>query len=230
MSQLYYPLPVSKVTEWPGPRDGGSWYHYGTDFGVPVNTPLVACFDGEIVFAGGDGAHGSINGVVANGEGLTVDIRRKDGLIARYGHMNKIQVKVGQKVRAGDRIGLSGNTGYTTGPHCHWELRFDRLWSGGAWRDPRKLGAKALPKHRSYRKLINQAAHVRKAPSSKSKSLRLLPAGTIKRVTTWTTGEKVGNSSSWIRVRTGLRVGWVHSSAFKVFNATTKTRLRELKK
>lgn len=143
MPQLYYPLKLSLVTEWPGDR--GGWYHYGTDFGVPVNTPLRASFDGEIVFAGGDGASGQINGVWANGEGLTVDIKRTDGLIARYGHMNRIDVRVGQQVKAGQVIGLSGNTGFTTGPHTHWELRWDRAWSGGLWVDPRRMGAIEFP-------------------------------------------------------------------------------------
>ena len=137
--QLYWPLDPALVSEWPGPRDGGSWWHYGTDFAVPVNTALRACFDGVIAFAGGDGASGVMNGVVANGQGLTVDIVRSDGLRARYGHMNRIDVRVGQRVTHGDYIGLSGNTGYTTGPHCHWELRWDNLWSGGAWVDPRSL-------------------------------------------------------------------------------------------
>lgn len=138
---LYYPLPISKVSEWPGPRDGGSWWHYGTDFAVPVGTPLMAAFDGVVVFAGGDGASGWINGVKANGEGLTVDIQRADGLIARYGHLSSYTVRVGDRVKAGQIICKSGNTGYTTGPHCHWELRWDRAWSAGAWADPRKLGA-----------------------------------------------------------------------------------------
>ncbi|QIK62332.1 M23 family metallopeptidase [Leucobacter viscericola] len=147
MAQLYYPLDPALVSEWPGPRDGGSWWHYGTDFAVGVGTPLAASFDGQVVFAGGDGARGQINGVWANGEGLTVDIRRSDGLIARYGHLSRIDVQYGQWVTAGQIIGLSGNTGYTTGPHCHWELRWDRAWSGGAWAHPHDLGAIALPKH-----------------------------------------------------------------------------------
>lgn len=144
MSQLYYPLDTELVSEWPGPRDGGEWWHYGTDFAVPVDTPLHAAFDGVVVFAGGDGAFGQINGVWANGEGLTVDIQRADGLVARYGHLNRIDVRHGQRVTAGQVIGLSGNTGFTTGPHCHWELRWDRAWSAGAWADPRKLGARPI--------------------------------------------------------------------------------------
>ena len=144
---LYYPIDVGKVSEWPGDRGGGNT-HYGTDFAVPTNTPLKACFDGVVVFAGGDGAVGELypgSGIWANGQGLTVDIQRPDGLIARYGHMNRIDVTVGQTVNAGHVLGLSGNTGFTTGPHCHWELRWDRLWAGGAWADPRDLGATALP-------------------------------------------------------------------------------------
>lgn len=139
MAQLYYPLDPALVSEWPGDR--GGWWHYGTDFAVPVGTPLAASFDGQVVFAGGDGASGQINGIYANGEGLTVDIRRADGLIARYGHLSRIDVVYGQWVVAGQNVGLSGNTGYTTGPHCHWELRWDRAWNGGAWADPRVLGA-----------------------------------------------------------------------------------------
>lgn len=157
MAKLYYPLALDQVSEWPGDR--GGWWHYGTDFAVPVNTPLKASFDGEVVFAGGDGASGQINGVWANGEGLTVDILRADGLRARYGHLNRIDVHIGQKVKAGQVIGLSGNTGYTTGPHCHWELRWDSAWSGGAWVDPRKLGAKPLPTPRK-KGFLEMAKHI----------------------------------------------------------------------
>lgn len=146
----YWPLPIEIVSEWPGDR--GGWWHYGTDFAVPENTPLVAAFDGEVVFAGGDGASGQINGVWANGEGLTVDILRSDGLRVRYGHMNRIDVVVGEVVKAGDGIGLSGNTGFTTGPHCHVEFRWDSAWSGGAWVDPRTLGLRPISELNSSKK------------------------------------------------------------------------------
>lgn len=132
---IYWPLPTDKVTGWPGSYIG----HVGTDFGVPIGTPVPACFAGTVVFVGGDGASGTMNGVRANGEGKTIDIRRADGLIARYGHLNGYNVAVGQRVNAGDVLGYSGNTGFSTGPHLHWELRWDRLWSGGRWVDPRTL-------------------------------------------------------------------------------------------
>lgn len=171
MAQLYYPLDPSLVSEWPGPRDGGSWWHYGTDFAVGVGTPLAASFDGQVVFAGGDGASGQINGVWANGEGLTVDIRRADGLIARYGHLSRIDVQYGQWVTAGQIIGLSGNTGYTNGPHCHWELRWDRAWSGGAWAHPHNLGATALPKHAAPAKPATAATPAVPKPPRRSKKM-----------------------------------------------------------
>ena len=144
-TQLYWPFDPALVSEWPGER--GANTHYGTDFKVDENTPLVACFDGVVAFAAGDGARGELypgSGIFANGEGLTVDIVRSDGLRARYGHMNHINVTVGQVVKAGDRLGLSGNTGFTTGPHCHWELRWDALWAGGAWVDPRSMDIKTF--------------------------------------------------------------------------------------
>lgn len=140
--ELYYPLNTVLVTEWPGDRGGGNT-HYGTDFGVSNGTPLPASFSGTVVFAGGDGASGELypgSGIWANGEALVVDIMRSDGLIARYAHLDRIDVYVGQVVTAGQIIGVSGNTGFTTGPHLHWELRWDRVWAGGAWEDPRDLG------------------------------------------------------------------------------------------
>ena len=139
--KLYWPFDPSLVTEWPGDRGGGNW-HYGTDFGVPYGTPLVACFDGVVEYAQGDGARGELypgSGIWANGEGLTVDIVRADGLRARYGHMSRIDVQVGQRVSAGQTLGAAGDTGYSIGVHCHWELRWDNLWAGGMWVDPRDL-------------------------------------------------------------------------------------------
>lgn len=123
---IYWPLPLDQVTEWPGQR--AKSYHVGTDFACPVGTPLPATSDGTIAYVGGDGLGG-----------MTIDLRRGDGLIQRYGHLSEYRVRVGQRVTAGDIIALSGNTGYSTGPHLHWELRWDRAWSGGRWVDPRTL-------------------------------------------------------------------------------------------
>lgn len=135
MAELFWPFPLNLVTGWPGNYVG----HTGTDFGVAIGTPVRATSAGTIVFVGGDGASGSMNGVRANGQGMTIDLRRADGLIQRFGHLSRYNVATGQTVNAGDVIGYSGNTGFSTGPHLHWELRWDRVWTGGHWVDPRTL-------------------------------------------------------------------------------------------
>lgn len=133
MTQVYYPLSTSKVSEWPGTRPAGWAYHVGTDFAVPTGTPVPATANGRIVFVGNDGLGG-----------FTIDLVDDGGLTHRFGHLtwNSNRVSVGSRVSAGQIIALSGNSGMSTGPHLHWELRWDRLWTGGNWVDPSKIGAK----------------------------------------------------------------------------------------
>ncbi|GAA4854441.1 M23 family metallopeptidase [Kitasatospora terrestris] len=87
-------------------------YHTGTDFAVSVGTPLLAVGDATVVSAGPDGAYGN-----------EIVLKLSDGKFAQYAHMSKLSVKAGQHVSAGDTIGLSGNTGNSTGPHLHFEIR-----------------------------------------------------------------------------------------------------------
>jgi murein DD-endopeptidase MepM/ murein hydrolase activator NlpD len=87
--------------------------HNGIDFRAKVGTPLYASCDGTIKI-GNDGA---------GGYGKYVRIF-KDNLELVYGHLSKILVEDGQKVYMGDKIALSGNTGFSTGPHLHFGLRF----------------------------------------------------------------------------------------------------------
>ena len=128
MPLLFYPLPPEQVIEWPGTRPAGWAPHWGTDWPIPTGTPVRATSDGTIVYVGDDGLGG-----------LTIDLVRGDGLLQRFGHLSEYRVALGQHVEAGRLIALSGNTGASTGPHLHWELRWDRLWSAGAWVDPRDL-------------------------------------------------------------------------------------------
>lgn len=175
-NDLFYPLDLSLVSEWPGDRGGGN-IHFGTDFAVPVGTPLPAAVDGQIVFAGGDGASGELypgSGIWANGEALVVDIQRSDGLIVRYAHLSRIDVYVGQWVPAGHIVGLSGNTGFTTGPHLHWELRWDRAWAWGSWETPQNLGAKPFPSNTVDR---NKPVEYITKDSNKRKAAQVVKAG-----------------------------------------------------
>ncbi len=85
--------------------------HRGVDFAMPVGTPVMAIGDGEVVVSkNGDGA------------GNYVAIRHGRQYMTRYMHLKKLLVKPGQKVKRGDRIALSGNTGRSTGPHLHYEI------------------------------------------------------------------------------------------------------------
>lgn len=85
--------------------------HKGVDFAMPQDTPVLAVGDGEVVMAKRSGA-----------AGYYVAIRHGRTYTTRYMHLKKLLVKPGQKVKRGDRIALSGNTGRSTGPHLHYEI------------------------------------------------------------------------------------------------------------
>lgn len=86
--------------------------HYGIDFTAPRGTPIQATGDGTIVRV----EHRS------TGYGKNVIIDHGYGYRTLYGHMKRIDVKVGEKVKRGQKIGLVGNTGASTAPHCHYEV------------------------------------------------------------------------------------------------------------
>ncbi|WBM72323.1 murein DD-endopeptidase MepM [Buttiauxella sp. WJP83] len=85
--------------------------HKGVDFAMPQGTPVLAVGDGEVVMAKRSGA-----------AGYFVAIRHGRSYTTRYMHLKKLLVTPGQKVKRGDRIALSGNTGRSTGPHLHYEV------------------------------------------------------------------------------------------------------------
>jgi murein DD-endopeptidase MepM/ murein hydrolase activator NlpD len=95
-----------------GPRWGV--LHPGTDLAVPEGTPVYAANSGTVILCRWNGGYGN-----------NVMIQHDDGVVSVYGHGSKLLCKEGQKVQAGDLIMLSGNTGYSTGPHLHFELRRD---------------------------------------------------------------------------------------------------------
>ncbi len=109
---------VSPVNAGPGTpyrKTGSSWskgYHTGVDFAVPTGTSVKAVSAGKVVTAGWGGSFG-----------YQVVIRHSDGRYTQYAHLSAISVKSGQTVGGGQRIGRSGSTGNSTGPHLHFEVR-----------------------------------------------------------------------------------------------------------
>jgi murein DD-endopeptidase MepM/ murein hydrolase activator NlpD len=110
------PVPNAKITSRYGrrrdPFTKETRYHSGMDFKAPIGTPIYASGNGTIIRAGWAGGYGKM-----------VEIRHPNGLISRYAHMNEIAVKKGDAVVQGFQIGATGNTGRSTGPHLHYELR-----------------------------------------------------------------------------------------------------------
>ncbi len=100
-------------------QGGSHWMHKhsGQDFAVPIGTNVVAAHGGTVVKAGPNG------GGDGPAYGNAIVIKHADGLYTQYAHLSRIDVKVGQVVSAGQHIALSGNTGNTTGPHLHFEVR-----------------------------------------------------------------------------------------------------------
>ena len=79
-----------------------------------MGTPVRAPADGTVVFGGVEGGYGHV---------LVID--HGYGLKSRFGHLSRIDVKVGDKVHRGDLVAAVGNTGRSTGPHLHYETRID---------------------------------------------------------------------------------------------------------
>ena len=96
------------------PTAGASTNHQGTDWATPVGTAVVASCGGTVTRAGW-----------ASGYGYVVYIQHEGGRETRYAHLSRVLVSVGQQVEQGERIALSGNTGRSTGPHLHFEIRIN---------------------------------------------------------------------------------------------------------
>ena len=105
--------------------------HKGIDIAAPIGTPIVAAADGVVVSAGWN----------SGGYGNLVEVRHPDGTVTRYAHNNRILVRQGQEVSQGQQISEMGSTGFSTGPHLHFEVHP----GGGAAVNPMAF----LPKNRS---------------------------------------------------------------------------------
>lgn len=94
--------------------------HRGMDFGVPEGTPVYAPDGGVVVQFTNSFTPWNGQQVRAFGRGVCLD--HGDGWWSLYAHLSRIDVAIGQLIQPGDRLGLSGNTGVSTGPHLHWQL------------------------------------------------------------------------------------------------------------
>lgn len=103
--------------------------HAGIDFGARYGSPIYAVADGTVSFAGRHGGHGNY-----------VRLQHGGGLDTGYGHMSRIAVSSGSRVRAGQVIGYVGSTGLSTGPHLHFEA-----YRGGRTINPAGIAAVTRP-------------------------------------------------------------------------------------
>ena len=99
------------------PAQGATTNHSGIDIAVPVGTPVKSIADGTVTAAKG--------GMRGYGNGVFVDHGIINGkhVVSEYGHLSKFEVKTGAKVKQGQIIAKSGNTGVSTGPHLHLTIR-----------------------------------------------------------------------------------------------------------
>ena len=111
--RLAWPL-QGPVTDGFGPR--GVRFHAGIDFPAPTGTPVAAAAAGRIVFANWHWG----------GFGYMVTIDHGSGVRTRYAHLSRIDVRLGARIATGTRVGLVGSSGYSTGPHLHFEVRLRR--------------------------------------------------------------------------------------------------------
>jgi murein DD-endopeptidase MepM/ murein hydrolase activator NlpD len=110
------------------PIDGSREFHKGVDIVAPNGTPVRAAADGLVTAAGRMAGYGAM-----------IHLAHGYGMGTRYGHLSRLMVVPGQRVKRGDVIGLVGSTGRSTGPHLHYEV-----FRAGAQIDPRKYLGETL--------------------------------------------------------------------------------------
>ena len=104
--------------------------HKGVDIAAPKGTSVFAAAEGQVLRIGYD----------AGGYGNFIELRHPNGMTTLYGHLSRVDVASGDEISPGGRIGLVGSTGYSTGPHLHFEVRRD-----GGQINPTKVMGRSFP-------------------------------------------------------------------------------------
>jgi len=176
------------------------WYpltngHNGIDYGIPLRTSVYATLPGRVIRVGADGS----------GYGNHIRIQHADNLISLYGHLdehNWHNVQEGQEVVAGWEIGFSGNTGRSTGPHLHYEVR-----EGSQAFNPQpyivlSLGPGPIPDP------VGKAIFKVRVTADPSLNLRSGPSTVYPRIGSLANGEQIdilelGGAEIWVRTAKG---------------------------
>lgn len=187
MILLIYPVPFgSIITQGFGenPEDYIKFKlkgHNGIDFAVDINTAIKASCAGKVIAAKMD----------TTGYGNYVKLDHGSGYYTLYGHLNSFSCRSGDTVKAGDIIGYSGNTGNSTGPHLHFELRVpngSKDYNYAIDPLPYMQGEQVLYKV----KIITDSLRIRSGPSTTYKSIGEAKLGEIYEV--------YEESGDWLRI------------------------------
>ena len=163
---LASPLEFSRVTSGFGgrmhPIARQFRMHTGVDYAAPTGTPIRSVGDGVVAFSG-----------VQRGYGNVVEIKHRDGKSTLYAHMHTIAVRKGQALSQGDRIGTVGSTGWSTGPHLHFEFRVN-----GVHHDPMTLArqSESIPLSAAARPAFDRIAATVRRELAAAASLTLASA------------------------------------------------------
>ena len=150
-SMLNHPLSCMKITSKFGirrhPISGKIKGHTGVDLSASIGTPIRAAASGVIVHAS-----------YYSGYGRYIKIKHSSAINTAYGHLSRIVVRNGQRVSQGQIIGYTGNSGYSTGPHLHYEVmkngRFVNPMSF-VKQEPQRLTGRKLHRFNQFKKEVN---------------------------------------------------------------------------
>lgn len=137
--------------------------HKGIDYAAPTGTPVRTVGDGVVIFAGTKGGYGNV-----------IEVMHRDGKSTVFAHLSRIDVRKGQQVEQSDVIGAVGTTGFSTGPHLHFEFRID-----GEHRDPLTLvaeGGGAAPLTAASKLVFERTSVLMRAQLAQAASVMLASA------------------------------------------------------